>query len=295
MNGPAPTRPPMSAPLSISRFVRELDARLRAAGLDAPGRTAEELTARALDCRPLETRLREDVLPEAARETIEPLARRVEAGEPLRYVLGETEFMGRTFRCDRRALVPRPETELLVERALACGAIDAPRARVADVGTGSGCIAASLALARPEAIVFAIDRSVEALELARENAYLHGAEERIRWRNASLLDGFEARSLELVVSNPPYVPSAVCDGLAPSVRDHEPRLALDGGSDGLDLVRRLAEQAFDALVPGGRLLIEIGYDQGAAARDLLAARGFSGVRILPDLAGHDRIAEACRE
>lgn len=223
------------------------------------------------------------------------LAARVAAGEPLQYVLGEAWFWGRSFKVDRRALIPRPETEELVEHVL--GSDDLWRREdplVVDVGTGTGCIALTLAAERPLVRVIAADVSAEVLALARENAARLGLVGRVDWRLGDLLDGIPAGSLDAVVSNPPYIAAAVVETLAEEVRSHEPRLALDGGADGLAVVRRLVAQAALALRGGGRVWMEIGDEQGSAVKQILTASGFAAVQIRRDLAGQDRIAEGQR-
>ncbi len=223
------------------------------------------------------------------------LAARVAAGEPLQYVLGEAWFWGRSFKVDRRALIPRPETEELVEHVL--GSDDLWQREyplVADVGTGTGCIALTLAAERPLVRVIAADVSAEVLALARENAARLGLVGRVDWRLGDLLDGIPAGSLDAVVSNPPYIAAAVVETLAEEVRSHEPRLALDGGADGLAVVRRLVAQAALALRGGGRVWMEIGDEQGSAVKQILTASGFAAVQIRRDLAGQDRIAEGQR-
>lgn len=226
---------------------------------------------------------------------LEYLVARVAAGEPLQYVLGEAWFWGRCFKADRRALIPRPETEELVQRVLDEVTLWArPAPVVADVGVGTGCIALTLAAERPQARVLGFDCSADALALARENEIGLGLTGRVTWRCGDLLAGVPAGSLDAVVSNPPYIAPAVIETLAVDVRDHEPRLALDGGPDGLAVVRRLVTQAACAVRPGGWLWLEIGDEQGAATRALLADSGFQDVAIHRDLSGHDRIAQARR-
>lgn len=223
------------------------------------------------------------------------MARRLEAHEPIQYVTGQAEFLRRTFAVDRRALIPRPETEHLVMDALSDPALSAiPAPRIADVGTGSGVLAVSLALARPDARVTAVDISADALELARENARRFSVEGRIAWRRHALLDGLAAGTLDAVVANLPYVPTPEIETLEARIRDHEPRVALEGGPDGLRLITRLLPQAARVLRPGGLLLLEIGDGQGPAVRDALEAGPFTAIHIRPDAAGHDRIARAVR-
>jgi len=210
------------------------------------------------------------------------------AGYPLPYLTGEIEFYGLDIEVTPEVLIPRPETETLVDLAL-----ERRPNTVVDVGTGSGCIAVALAAHLPEAAVYGIDISPAALAVARRNAERYGLGERIRFLVGDLLDR-RPGPVDLIVSNPPYVSADEWASLPPSVRDHEPRLALDGGPDGLEVVRRLISQSQGLLEPDGALLIEIGATQGDAAKE--AAETFfpengTSIRIHPDLAGHDRVLE----
>lgn len=289
MTSPAPSAP-LPAREAADRLARTLDA----SGIDEAAVLAEWTVADLAGCSRSELRTGGGgTLGAAAQERLASHTSRLAAGEPLQYVLGHADFLGHRFACDRRALIPRPETEELVLAALRL-ALPGPAApaRVADVGTGTGCIAISLALARPRAGVIATDTSADALALAASNARALGVHERVRFTRADLLDGIEPGGLDLVVANPPYIESDTIAGLDRNVRDFEPRAALDGGPDGLATIRRLVPAAFNALRPGGRILIEIGETQGQAVRVLLESCGFSDAAILPDLSGRDRIASA---
>jgi release factor glutamine methyltransferase len=239
-------------------------------------------------------------------EALDDALRRLEAGEPLPYVLGHWEFYGLDFALTPDVLIPRPETELLVEQALAWLRRRPPAPLwAADVGTGSGCIAVSLAVHAPDLHVVATDLSRPALQTARRNALRHGVADRIHLVQSDLLSPFplspasranttspypltSISSFSLLLSNLPYIPTETLAALP--VASREPCLALDGGPDGLSLLRRLLEQAPSRLAPGGLLLLEIEAGQGAAALDL-ARQAFPGaeVRLLEDLAGRDRV------
>lgn len=213
---------------------------------------------------------------------------RAAAGEPLPYIIGGWEFYGHWFELSPATLVPRPETELLVERAIHRLA-GAGSSLAADVGTGSGCIAISLALALPNVRVLAVDRSADALQVARRNASRLGASSRIDFVQADLLPPL-AHPLDLLCANLPYIPTAELDRLP--VARFEPRMALDGGPDGLALIRRLLSRIGPSLAPGAALLLEIEAGQGTPALDLGRAL-FPGaqVEVLPDLAGQARLLE----
>lgn len=225
---------------------------------------------------------------------------RLAKGEPVQYVLGEWDFRTLTLACDRRALIPRPETEELVTRVLkflrarfAQPAADAAPL-VVDVGTGSGCIVLSLAREfAGEAAFLGIDISADAVALARENAARCGLDGRVRFAVADGLDDFdEPQTVDVLVSNPPYIRTADCASLDPRIRDYEPRRALDGGPEGLDFYERLVGDALNVLKPGGGVFFEIGDGQGAALRKLFFDAGFDDIRVEPDYAGHDRYASA---
>lgn len=217
----------------------------------------------------------------------ELLNRRAE-GEPLPYLTGHVEFYGLDFTVDPRVLIPRPETETLVELALELVSHHSSPL-IADVGTGSGCISVTLAVHAPLARVYALDLSPQALRVAQANALRHGVAGRVTFLQSDLLRALP-EPIDLIVANPPYVAYQDWPSLPPEVRAHEPRLALDGGPDGLDLIRRLLDQAPTHLCPGGAILVEIGATQGPAAARL-ARQAFStaDVTVQADLGGRDRV------
>ena len=264
-------------------------------GVDHPRLQAEQLMSHTLKCPRLQLYVKfESILGEQDLAPLRAGIRRLGAGEPLQYVLGDTEFMGRRFKVDRRALIPRGDTETLVEKVLACGPLWALiRPAVADVGTGSGCVVISLAVARPEAAYIAIDASEAALELARENATLNAAGG-IEFRAGNLLAALPPSSLDAVVANLPYISTDGCRNLPRHIREHEPLPALDGGVDGLDLIRHLMEEAWERLRPAGWLFLEIGFDQGASVVEFLGRRGYAQAAVFQDLGGRDRVVQACK-
>jgi release factor glutamine methyltransferase len=223
------------------------------------------------------------------------------AGEPVARILGEKEFYGLSFQLNEATLVPRPETELLVDLALDClrGRGDAS---VLDLGTGTGCIPIAILANAPQVRAVAIDLSVRALEAAWENANRLGVGERLELVEGSWFaplppcgegrESGETGRFDLIVSNPPYIESATIPTLAPDVRNHDPRLALDGGPDGLAPYRVIATGAAAHLTPGGVLMVEIGASQGRAVVALFAAAGFVDIAIHKDLAGLDRVVIA---
>lgn len=211
--------------------------------------------------------------------------------EPVAYLLGTREFYGRPFAVQPGVLIPRPETELLIDVALEwVEAISATT--VADVGTGSGCIAITLALEQPGLSIAATERSPEALAIAKHNAEVLGAGV-IDWRETDLLSGVTG-PLDLIVSNPPYVPERDRDSLSADVRDFEPSQALFAGADGLDVIRRLIPQAISRLRPGGALIMEVGEGQWSAVTIMLEQSGCASVDWHVDLQGIARIVVAAR-
>jgi release factor glutamine methyltransferase len=219
------------------------------------------------------------------------MLQRRQRGEPIQYITCECEFYGLPFRVSPAVLIPRPETEHLVERALEL-AQDRAEPRILDVGTGSGAIAVAIAHAMKSKRVTAIDVSGDALDVARENAQRNGMN--IRFLPGDLLEPVTGETFDLVVSNPPYVPQSDAKTLDVEVREHEPHLALFAGNDGLNIYRRLIPQAFGALVPGGHVLLEIGYGQAEAVRELLETSGFHAVQHVDDLQGIPRVMVASR-
>lgn len=266
-------------------------ARLRAAPAadDAPALTAQALLAQVLGLTRTQVLTQpERVLSAAEQAAFASVVARAAAGEPLAYLLGWREFYGLTFEVNPHVLVPRPETELLVDLARARH----PR-RALDVGTGSGCIAVALAVHVPEVEITALDVSPEALALARRNAATHGVAERVHFVQSDLLAALAAVAnpappFDLLCANLPYIDTAELRALPVSA--HEPALALDGGPGGLVLIERLLAQAPPYLKPGAALLLEIGATQDAAALALAqAAFPAAEVRVERDLAGLDRV------
>jgi len=273
--------------VTVSTALRS--ARARLAAIDDGDVTAAALLARVTGLTRTEVLARpETVLKTDQSAELDGLVERAARGEPLAYLTGQREFYGLAFDVDRRVLVPRPETEELVDLALAAR----PR-RVLEVGTGSGCIAVALAVHLPQAALTATDVSPEALAVARHNAQRHGVAHRIQFVQSDLLACMnfgtpDLQLFDLIVANLPYIDSAELRALP--VADFEPRLALDGGPGGLALIARLLSQAPAALASGGSLLLEIGAAQGAAALDV--ARGAfpaASARVERDLAGLDRV------
>jgi release factor glutamine methyltransferase len=272
---------------SVAELLQIGRDRLRTAGIEPAGRESTLLLGNALGTREASL-LARDLEPVASgtealyRELIE----RRTSGEPIAYLLGEKEFFGRSFAVDRRVLIPRPETEHLVEIALAAPLPE--RARVLDVGTGSGCIAITVSAERPDWHVVATDVSLAALAVARDNVRRHGVERRVRLLAADLVAGLDLSTFDLVLGNPPYVEEEIVPYLSRDVRDFEPRVALTSGPEGLEAIRTLLAAA-GALRPGAWLAFEFGFGQGDAITELARAAGhFDRIELRRDLAGIER-------
>ena len=260
-------------------------------GVEQPRLNAEHLLAHVMGLKRMDLYLQFDrPLGENERAPLRDLVRRRGTGLPLQHLLGTVEFFGRTFKSDARALIPRSETEQLVERALTYKSLS----NILDVGTGTGVIPLTLTLERPEAKVTATDISREALSLAQENAVLLNVE-KITFLEADLipLKLSETGPFDLITSNLPYIPSGDIAGLSREVR-HDPLLALDGGVDGLDLIVRLAPLAAEHLAPEGHLLLEIGIDQSEQVIACLAGHNYRDIIALPDYQGILRFIEAVK-
>jgi len=209
---------------------------------------------------------------------------------PLQQILGYTFFMGLRMNVNRHVLIPRQDTETLAETVLEHE--KETDNRLLDLCTGSGCLAAALGKLGGYRHITASDVSRDALHVAMRNAALHGVQ--MDFVQSDLFEKLEG-SFDVIVSNPPYIATDVIETLEPEVRDHDQRQALDGGPDGLDFYRRIASEGYLHMVPGGRIYLEIGYDQAAAVQEILTGAGFSEIRIIQDLAGQDRVVCGVRE
>ena len=260
--------------MSIGRLLIEATRLLREEGLDTPHLDAELLLGHALGLTRTQLHAHPDRrLDVAELESYRELIERRRQHEPVAYILGYKEFYGLDFYVDRRVLIPRPETELLVEKGLEIGQAASFPMTIADVGTGCGAIAISLALHLPQAIIYALDTSSGALQVAAFNCRRHSVERRVHLFQGDLLSPLP-EPVDLIVANLPYVSGAEWEQLPRTITAYEPRFALDGGPDGLDVIRRLLAQARSYLKPQATIVLEIGATQGAAVADL-ARRYFS--------------------
>lgn len=265
--------------------------RLRGAGVEEARLDAELLAGHVLGLSraAITAHPERELTPKELTRYRDLLARRA-AREPLPYIVGHREFYGLDLAVDSRVLIPRPETELLVDHALRFARRAGRPLAVADVGAGSGAIAVALAVHLPDATVYALDTSPGALAVTARNAARHAVQDRVHCVSSDLLAGLPA-PVDLIVANLPYVAAAEWPSLPPEVREWEPRPALDGGPDGLDVIRRLLAQAGAFLRPGAALLLEIGAGQGEAALTLARAH-LADVKLIADYAGLDRLVVA---
>lgn len=226
----------------------------------------------------------EDITQDAQKEYEIAVQKRAEH-IPLQYIIGEQEFMGLRFKVNFNVLIPRQDTETLVEQVLK---IVKPGMKVLDLCTGSGCVLISVLKNAPELTGMGSDISKTALLVAKENAKLHEVD--AEWVRSDLFDNI-TETFDVIMANPPYIPTGEILSLMPEVRDFEPENALDGGADGLDFYRKIAGQVKDYLNPGGYVYMEIGYDQGEAVSELMRNAGFTEVEVIKDLARNDRVVK----
>lgn len=290
----SPSEPPIDV-WTIRRVVAWATDDLKKRGMSSPRLDVELLLGRILGLDRVGLLIdAERPLDKAELAGYRAMHMRRRAGEPVAYLLGVREFYGRPFRVDPRVLIPRPDTEILVEAALARTKHLSLSARVLDLCTGSGCVAVSLARERPTSRVLGADLSEGALVVARENAIRLGAVN-AGFLRSDLFAGLPSGLVfDLITANPPYIPDAEIAGLQPDIRDYEPHLALVGGADGLDLARRIIAAAPARLARGGVLAMEIGAGQAGAVAELFAASGFEAIIRHLDYGGHERVVSAAR-
>jgi release factor glutamine methyltransferase len=274
--------------LSVLEIIKRTTGFFEQRGVESPRLNAELLIGHALGLKRMQLYLQfERPLTEAELEKIRPLVKRRGGREPLQYIMGETEFSGLKLKVDRRALIPRPETERLIE--LVTQHFAAPPATVLDLGTGSGAIALALAKAWPEAVVTAVDKSEDALALARENAEACALAGRVTFVSSDWFAGLPAgRKFELIVANPPYLSDEETAAAQPEVKDFEPRMALSAGTNSAADLERIIRAARPYLAPGGLLACETGIAQHQALVALVTAEGYARAESLRDLTGRER-------
>jgi release factor glutamine methyltransferase len=276
--------------ISIGDAIQEASGILRETGVPEARREAGSLLSFVLerDRTFLISHSEEHLSPEEFQRYKQVVDRR-SLGEPLQYITGLQDFYGREFHVSPAVLIPRPETELLVDSALQL--LKKSNSTICDVGTGSGCIAVTMLCERSDLRGVALDVSETALDIARKNAFRWEVQDRISFSISDCFNDLNSdqNQFDLIVSNPPYVSAAAIPGLQREVKDHEPKIALSPGSDGLSVIRRLIQEAPRFLRNAGYLLLEIGFDQGEAVEQLVSSSAFQLVEIRPDLQGIPRI------
>jgi release factor glutamine methyltransferase len=291
--------PASDAPWTVARLLAWTQEYLHRRQIEPARLCAEILLAHALGCERLRLYTCHEQVPDPqVRERFRTLVQKAATGYPVAYLTGTKEFFSLSFEVTPDVLIPRPETEILVERTIrALRSVPRPAARILDLGTGSGCIAVSLARHLPDARIAASDCSPAALAVARRNAERHGVAERIEFRCGDLFEPWstadsEPAIFDFIVCNPPYV--AENGPVEPQVREYEPHVALFAGADGLDLIRRIVRDAARFLRPAAQLLLEIGFDQASAVRALLDPAVWTDVAFYRDGGGHPRVLHARR-
>ena len=226
-------------------------------------------------------------------DRFEQLIVRREKHEPMQYILGRAEFYGLNFKVNKNVLVPRPDTEILVEKVI--DFVGENPYTVLDIGTGSGCIPITVAVNCKNASVYTADISVEATKVATENARLNGVGERVSFLNMDILKNFPEMEVDCIVSNPPYIEDDVIPTLMSDVKDYEPIIALSGGEDGLIFYRRIAQKGFGIIKKGGLIAFEVGHNQAEAVEGILKNNGFDKTEVIKDLAGINRVVTAIKQ
>jgi len=295
---PAPNQSPPSEDVwTVSRVLDWTVKHLKQNGSPSPRLDAEVLLAHARRCPRIKLYTDFDQpMTDAQRAIMRDLVKRRAQSEPVAYLIGEREFYSLTFQLTRDVLIPRPDTEVLVMELIE-RARNFPSPKILDLGTGSGCIAVTAAVNLPQAAVTVVDVSPAALEVARSNAMRHKVDSRMEFFEGDLFGPVSDGSrFDFIVSNPPYIPSGELAELQVDVRKHEPQLALDGGPDGLDIIRRIVADLPRFLTESGTFLVEIDPPQSAAVQTMLSETGhFEKISTVKDLAGEQRVVIACRQ
>lgn len=284
-----------SGPWTVARLLGWTRDYLAQQGVESPRLCSEILLAHALGCDRLRLFTQYESEPDSeVRDRFRLLVKQAAAGTPIAYLIGYKEFFSLRFDVTPAVLIPRPDTETLVERTVSLVRQGDGSARILDIGTGSGCIAISLAKHLPEAKICASDISEEALAVARANAERHEVADRVDFRAGDLLAPWSGATFDLLISNPPYIAEQTYAELPATIREHEPAQALRAGRDGLDVIRALLAAAPAHLVDGGHLLLEVAHDQSDAVRALLAENGWTDTLTYRDGGGHQRVVHTRR-
>lgn len=277
--------------MKISDVLKNTTERLRRAGIDTANLDAKLLLCKFLKKDKLFLVVNSEKEIEIDEKFMELVSRR-EKHEPMQYILGKAEFYGLDFKVNKNVLIPRPDTEVLVEKVISF--VKNNSYAILDIGTGSGCIPISILVNCPNAKAYAADISADAIEVAKENAKLNNVDNKINFLNIDILNDFPDFSIDCIVSNPPYIEEEVIPTLMEDVRNFEPYIALSGGADGLVFYRRIAQEGYKILRKGGLIAFEVGYTQAKAVEEILKKNGFTQTEIIKDLAGIERIVSAIK-
>lgn len=267
--------------MKISDVLKNTADRLKRADIDTASLDAKLLLCKYLQKDKLYLVVNADKEIEID-NSFEQIVSRRENHEPIQYILGKAEFYGLDFKVDKNVLIPRPDTEILVERVI--NFVGDNLYTVLDIGTGSGCIPITVAANCKNVKAYTVDVSEYATKVAKENAKLNGVEERVTFLNMDILKDFPDLEVDCIVSNPPYIEDGVIPTLMSDVKDYEPYIALSGGADGLVFYRRIAEKGYEILKKGGLIVFEVGYNQAQAVKEILKNNGFVDMEIIKDLA-----------
>lgn len=278
--------------MKISDVLKNTADRLKRADIDTASLDAKLLLCKYLQKDKLYLVVNADKEIEID-NSFEQIVSRRENHEPIQYILGKAEFYGLDFKVDKNVLIPRPDTEILVERVI--NFVGDNLYTVLDIGTGSGCIPITVAANCKNVKAYTVDVSEYATKVAKENAKLNGVEERVTFLNMDILKDFLDLEVDCIVSNPPYIEDGVIPTLMSDVKDYEPYIALSGGADGLVFYRRIAEKGYEILKKGGLIVFEVGYNQAQAVKEILKNNGFVDMEIIKDLAGINRVVTAIKE
>lgn len=277
--------------MKISDVLKNTTERLRRAGIDTANLDAKLLLCKFLKKDKLFLVVNSEKEIEIDEKFVELVSRR-EKHEPMQYILGKAEFYGLDFKVNKNVLIPRPDTEVLVEKVISF--VKNNSYTILDIGTGSGCIPISILVNCPNAKAYAADISADAIEVAKENAKLNNVDKKITFLNIDILNDFPDFSIDCIVSNPPYIEEEVIPTLMEDVKGYEPDIALNGGPDGLIFYRRIAQEGYKILRKGGLIAFEVGYTQAKAVEEILIKNGFAQTEIIKDLAGIERIVSAIK-
>ena len=273
------------------KLVQKLSSVLSKENYDNPVQVIEELISFHMKCSCLEIYSKEIINLEKINDDFHRLLKK----EPIQYIIGDVNFYGNTFKCDQRALIPRPETEILVETTIQSDSWKKDKISVLEIGTGTGCISICLAKSHPKILIDTIDVSSDALALAKENVLINKINQSVNFIHTNFLHFETDMTYDVIISNPPYISQNEWENVDPSVKYYEPKLALLGGIEGTEFINQLIVKSTKLLKKGGEIFLEVGYDQANKVKELLSLNGFKLINIKNDLNNIPRILSATYE